>query len=602
MIHPIDKPTRHLFFTGKGGVGKTSLACATAIALADQGRRVLLVSTDPASNLDEVLGVRLAFEPTDVPNVPGLRALNIDPEAAAKAYRERMVGPYRGVLPEAAIASIEEQLSGACTTEIAAFDEFAGMLGDRESTAAYDHIVFDTAPTGHTLRLLQLPAAWSDFLEKGAGGTSCLGPLSGLNVQRALYAKTVAALTDSQLTTIVLVSRPELAALQEADRTRQELSSLGVKNQHFILNGRFIAADRNDSTAVALEQRCSIALQQLPTGLAQLARTELMLLPFPLVGIDSLRLMFKQQSSALPVAAQGTQRLMAPLSLPPFTALVSELEDAGNGVIMVMGKGGVGKTTIAAAIAVALADRGHNVHLSTTDPAGRVQSSLASNVPRLTVSRIDPLAQTLAYRQEVLASTGKQLDPDAYRLLEEELRSPCTEEIAVFRAFADIVAEGKDGFVVLDTAPTGHTLLLLDATEAYHRQVSHTMSDLPESVRQLLPRLRDSAFTRIIVATLPEATPVHEAAQLQRDLRRAEISPYAWVINQCLTPLKISDPVLRVRQAAERQYIDEVHQKHSLQTCFIPWMDIEPISPETLRQLVTEVRQSKTVDTHSSGR
>lgn len=602
MFHLIDKPTRHLFFTGKGGVGKTSIACATAVALADQGLRVLLVSTDPASNLDEVLGVRLSSKPTVIPAVANLMALNVDPEAAAKAYRERMVGPYRGVLPDAAITSIEEQLSGACTTEIAAFDEFAGLLGDRQATSAYDHIVFDTAPTGHTLRLLQLPAAWSNFLDTSAGGTSCLGPLSGLNVQRELYAKTLESLIDAQLTTIVLVSRPEIAALQEADRTRQELSFLGVKNQHFILNGKFTANDQNDPTARALEQRCNTALQQLPSGLAQLQRTELMLLPFPLIGIDALRLMFTHQPLAKPIAAQDTQRNPIPMHLPPFAALVSQLEEAGNGVIMVMGKGGVGKTTIAAAIAVALADRGNKVHLSTTDPAGRVYSSLASNVPRLTVSRIDPLAQTLAYRQEVLASAGQQLDQDGYRLIEEELRSPCTEEIAVFRAFAEIVDQGKDGFVVLDTAPTGHTLLLLDATEEYHRQVLHTMSNLPESVRQLLPRLRDSDFTRIIVATLPEATPVHEAAQLQRDLRRAEISPYAWVINQCLTPLDIGDPVLRTRQAAERQYIDEVHQIHSLQTCFIPWMDIEPISPETLRLLVAETRQPKAVDTHSTGR
>ena len=133
-----DSSTRHLFFTGKGGVGKTSNACATAVALADSGRRVLLVSTDPASNLDQVLGVTLGREPTPILEVPGLSAINIDPEAAARAYRERVVGPYRGVLPDDAVAGLEEQLSGACTVEVAAFDEFTELLTPDGAAAGFD--------------------------------------------------------------------------------------------------------------------------------------------------------------------------------------------------------------------------------------------------------------------------------------------------------------------------------------------------------------------------------------------------------------------------------------------------------------------------------
>ncbi len=580
----LDNPSRNLFFTGKGGVGKTSLACATAVSLADRGKRVLLVSTDPASNLDEVLNVHLSAVPTAIPDASNLFALNIDPEAAAHAYRERMVGPYRGLLPEAAVASIEEQLSGACTTEIAAFDEFAKLLGDPAATADFDHIVFDTAPTGHTLRLLQLPAAWSDFIESSAGGTSCLGPLSGLQTQRELYAQTVRALADPAITTLVLVSRPERAALQEADRTRQELSAVGVGNQHFILNGTFVAQDREDPIALALEERGRQAVNSMPAALAQLPQSRTQLLPFGLIGVPSLRALVNADPRETTPAAPARQT--AGITLPALSTLIRQLETSKRGVIMVMGKGGVGKTTVAAAIAVALADHGHTVHLTTTDPAGQVQSALANSVAGLTVSRIDPVAETEAYRLEVMRTAGGKLDDQGLRLLEEELRSPCTEEMAVFRAFAQKVAEGANEFVVLDTAPTGHTLLLLDATEAYHRQVSHTMSDVPDSVRQLLPRLRDAEYTKVLIVTLPEATPVHEAAQLQKDLKRAEITPHAWVINQCLTPHAVSDPVLKTRQAREGLFIDEVTQVHSTTAYMIPWMEAGATLADSLRKVV----------------
>src|SRR5512143_2180672 len=247
----LERAPRNLFFTGKGGVGKTSVACATAVALAERGRRVLLVSTDPASNLDEVLETTLGTSPRAVDGAPGLSALNIDPEAAAHAYRERVVGPYRGVLPDAAIRSIEEQLSGACTVEIAAFDEFSKLLGDERATRDFDHVVFDTAPTGHTLRLLELPAAWTGFLEANVGGTSCLGPLAGLKAQQALYAASRAALVDGKRTALVLVSRAERSALGEAERTRRELAALGITRQELVVNGIFRASDARDPVALA---------------------------------------------------------------------------------------------------------------------------------------------------------------------------------------------------------------------------------------------------------------------------------------------------------------------------------------------------------------
>lgn len=542
--------TRYLFFAGKGGVGKTSVACATAVLLADAGKRVLLVSTDPASNLDEVLDTKLGTHPSAIPGAPGLFALNLDPEAAAHAYRERVIGPYRQLLPAAAVRSMEEQLSGACTVEIAAFDEFARLLGDESATAEFDHVLFDTAPTGHTLRLLTLPSAWTGFVEQSAFGTSCLGPLAGLEKQRSLYEATVKALSDAARTTMVLVTRPETSAFSEAARTSAELEALGVRNQRLVVNAVFEARS-DDPLALALDRRGRDALSSMPQSLRALPRTTLPLRAAPLLGVEALR------GIDVPVTVGEAPGAIV-TEAPGLGQLIDALASSRRGVILTMGKGGVGKTTVAAAIAVELTRRGLRVHLSTTDPAAHVADAVGPAVTGLTVSRIDPAAETRAYTAEVMGSVGPQLDEKGRALLEEDLRSPCTEEVAVFRAFARTVAEGEDGVVVLDTAPTGHTILLLDAAESYHREVLRQGSRMPESVRQLLPRLRDPEFTRVLLVTLPEATPVHEAQALQEDLARAEITPFAWVVNQSLARVATRDPVLAARRATEGPYLEEV--------------------------------------------
>jgi arsenite-transporting ATPase len=578
---------RFLFFTGKGGVGKTTLSCATAMALADSGRRVLLISTDPASNLNEVLGAQLSSKPIRLQTALTLWALNIDPQTAAREYRERVVAPYRAILPPAAVAGIEEQLSGACTTEIAAFNEFSRYVGQPQATQDYDHVVFDTAPTGHTLRLLQLPAAWNQFLNANTSGTSCLGPLSGLREQHALYARTLQCLANSALTQVALVSRAERSALAEAERTRSELAALGLSNIHLILNGLFESSD-SDAVAVAMSVRQQQALSDMPEGLRPLAHTNVPLLPFSVTGVSAIRAVIDPVGS--PAAeARGTET-QSFTDWPALCALVREIEADGHGVILAMGKGGVGKTTIAAAIAVELASRGHRVHLTTTDPAAHIEHAIGVSVPNLQTSRIDPRVEVAAYSREVMASAGADLDEQGRNLLEEDLRSPCTEEIAVFRAFAAKVDKGRDGFVVLDTAPTGHTLLLLDATEAYHREVSRTQSDLPEAVRHLLPRLRDPVFSKVILVTLPEATPVHEAAQLQEDLKRAGIRPFAWVINQSLSPLVLDHPLLKTRRGNEQRFIEEVRQ-HTGRLAVVPWLAQEPTGVEGLRRLTNNPRE-----------
>jgi arsenite-transporting ATPase len=510
------KPNRFLFFTGKGGVGKTSLSCATAVALADQGNKVFLVCTDPASNLSEVLSLQIGASPANHPEVPGLQAINIDPEEAAGRYRERIIGPYRGKLPEVALAAMAEQLSGACTMEIAAFDEFAGWLGKKEALQEFDYVIFDTAPTGHTLRLLQLPSAWDGFIEANTTGTSCLGPLAGLTQQHEIYKNTIATLTNPKMTTVMLVCRPERTSLDEAARTSAELSALDMDNQKLIINGVFRSSS-NDRLAQAWHKRTRNVLTALPEVLSKAESIEAPLLPFLPLGVKKLRLLWQAMlGKAIDVPSNEYDDNML---LPPSPlALFKEIELQGRGVIMAMGKGGVGKTTMATELAKYLAHEGHAVLLATTDPATHLDFSLGRTLENLTVARIDPKGETKKYSDKVMAEAGKNLDEQGKNLLAEDLQSPCTEEIAVFQAFAQLVDQGKDQFIVLDTAPTGHTLLLLDAARAYHREVERTTQHIPEPVQKLLPRLRDSDYTKVLIITLPEMTPVHEARQLERDL------------------------------------------------------------------------------------
>lgn len=568
-----------LFFTGKGGVGKTSLACATAVRLADEGRRVLLVSTDPASNVGQVFGVTIGNSITQIPLVVNLSALEIDPQAAAQAYRDRIVGPVRGVLPEAVVRGIEEQLSGACTTEIAAFDEFTELLTDPAMIDPFDHIIFDTAPTGHTIRLLQLPGAWSGFLDDNPEGASCLGPLSGLEKQRQRYSDAVAVLADSRRTRLVLVARAQRSTLIEAARTSEELAHIGFSHQHLVVNGCMPESEASDPVASAILKREQGALAAMPEVLRKLPTDMRDLMPFNLVGVDALRALLDDATIKLPDAVQHRTE-----ELPRLSGLIDEIEKAGHGLIMLMGKGGVGKTTMAAAIAVELAARGHAVQLTTSDPAAHLADTLRGDTANLTLSRIDPVAETERYRQHVLETKGKNLDAQGRALLEEDLRSPCTEEIAVFQAFSRAIREANHAFVVMDTAPTGHTLLLLDATGAYHREVARNMKDSTRFTTPMM-QLQNQDHTRILIVTLAETTPVLEAANLQEDLRRAGIEPWAWIVNQSLAAAHPASRLLALRAEQEWKQLESVRQEFASRIAVVPVQTEEPVGIDALRTL-----------------
>ena len=558
--------TKYLFFTGKGGVGKTSIACATAIGLADQGKKILLISTDPASNLQDVFGRELDGHGKEIKDVPGLTVVNLDPEEAAAEYRESVIAPFRGKLPESVINNMEEQLSGSCTVEIAAFNEFSDFITSAEKAGVYDHIIFDTAPTGHTLRMLQLPSAWSTFISESTHGASCLGQLSGLEARKEIYKQAVSTLSDPKPTRLVLVSRPDVSPLKEAARSSHELRLLGVNNQILVINALLEKDDPTDKVTHEMYERQEKALKDMPETLKNIPSYYLPLRSYNMSDIAHIREMLVGDE------VSADEGYSAPKDFSIIEQLVEDLSRSGKRVIFTMGKGGVGKTTIATEIAKQLAAAGKKVHLTTTDPANHLDYSAMKDLG-VTMSKIDEAEVLENYKNEVRAKAKTTMTEDDMAYIEEDLRSPCTQEIAVFRAFADIVDKADDEIVVIDTAPTGHTLLLLDATQSYHREVERTHGDIPESVKKLLPRLRDKNETEVVIVTLPEATPVFEAERLQKDLRRAGINNKWWVVNLSLSLTDTNNPFLKARAKGEGKWIEKVRDLSGDNIAIIEWKE-----------------------------
>jgi len=569
--------TKYLFFTGKGGVGKTSAACAVALSLADEGKKIMLVSTDPASNLQDVFGTELNNKGVQIKEVPNLVVANFEPEAAAAEYRESVIGPYRGKLPEVVLKNMEEQLSGSCTVEIAAFNEFSSMITDEKVFNEYDHIIFDTAPTGHTLRMLQLPSAWSNFIDKSTHGASCLGQLAGLEDKKEIYKNAVNTLADKDKTILVLVSRPEISPLKEAERASNELQEIGVKNQILVVNG--VLQNHDDELSTAIYEKQQKALENMPAKLKNIEIFEIPLRPYNITGLENVRALLKENHIKV---SNDTLNMT---SVPKLKNVIEDLYNSNKKVIFTMGKGGVGKTTIAAAIALGLSKKGKKVHLTTTDPAGHLKFVLDESYG-ISLSNIDEKEELEKYRQEVLgkARENNMTDEDI-EYIEEDLRSPCTQEIAVFRAFAEIVEKSENEVVVIDTAPTGHTLLLLDSTESYNKEISRSEGDIPESVIKLLPTLRNEKETEVIIVTLAETTPVYEAMRLQKDLDRAKIHSKWWIINSSLYATNTTNEILKAKASNEIQWINKVCEISNGNFAVIEWKADE-VKGEKLIELI----------------
>jgi len=571
------KLTKYLFFTGKGGVGKTSTACAVALNLADEGKKIMLVSTDPASNLQDVFNTELNNKGIQIKEVPNLVVANFEPEAAAAEYRESVIAPYRGKLPQSVIDNMEEQLSGSCTVEIAAFNEFSSMITDEKVFNEYDHIIFDTAPTGHTLRMLQLPSAWSNFIGESTHGASCLGQLAGLEEKKEIYKNAVGILADKGKTTLVLVSRPENSPLKEAERASSELQAIGVKNQILIING--VLQNHDDELSSAIYEKQQKALGNMPYKFKDIETFEIPLRPYNITGLENVRALLKEDYIKI------SEDSLNVANIPKLKDVIEDLYNSNKKVIFTMGKGGVGKTTISSAIALGLAKKGKKVHLTTTDPAAHLKFVLDESYG-ISLSNIDEKEELEKYRQEVLGKARENnMSDEDIEYIEEDLRSPCTQEIAVFRAFAEIVERSENEVVVIDTAPTGHTLLLLDSTESYNREISRSEGDIPESVIKLLPTLRNEDETEVIIVTLAETTPVYEAMRLQKDLDRAEIHSKWWVINSSLYATNTTNDILRAKASNEIQWINKVDEISKRNFALVEWKADE-VKGDKLTELI----------------
>ena len=560
--------TKYIFFTGKGGVGKTSIACATATNLADSGKKVLLVSTDPASNLQDVFDMPLDNKGIAIKEVPNLTVLNLDPEQAAQEYKESVIGPYRGKLPESVITNMEEQLSGSCTVEVAAFNEFSDVITSPDKSKDFNYIIFDTAPTGHTLRMLQLPSAWDTFIDENTTGASCLGQLSGLEDRKEVYKQAVATLSDGTKTTLYLVSRPDETPLKEVERSSSELKDLNIKAQRLIINGVLETYEESDPISRQLYERQQKALKNRPIALDSLPTTYVLLRSYNMTGIDNIRNMLNTD-----VQSMGDVKTVNIADFKTLDNLIEDLYQSKKRVIFTMGKGGVGKTTIAATIARGLAAKGVKVHLSTTDPANHL-GYVKTQIEGITVSHIDEKAVLEAYQKNILDKARETMGDADLSYIEEDLRSPCTQEIAVFNAFAEIVAKADNEVIVIDTAPTGHTLLLLDATQSYHHEVERTQGNITPAVANLLPRLRNEKETEVVIVTLPETTPVFEAQRLQEDLRRAGLKNKWWVVNSSMLLTDTQNPFLKAKAQSEIQWIERVKELSNGNFAVIPWKKI----------------------------
>lgn len=594
--------SRYIFFSGKGGVGKTTMAVATAVYHAMKGEKILIISTDPASNLGDIFEKRIGHAIT--PIMPNLSAMDIDPDAATEEYREKVIGPMRGIMPDDIMKVLEEQFRSACTVEIAAFDRFTDFLVNDE----FDLIVFDTAPTGHTIRLLELPVDWSKHIEESAKGSgqTCIGPVSSIQGAKEKYDRAIAAMRDASRTEFKLVLKPEKTSLAETLRAHDELSTLGIRNFSIIVNGIY----PNDEIARSRYANLS-TMQVRYLGAIEKA------LPYPTINVllqsgeikgpqaikDFAGIVFDGKNG---VVGSRIKESMRYDNFADGTALADILQKKYNlKMVIITGKGGVGKTITACAVAAYLAGDWHETLLVTTDPAAHIGYVLDEPVgatiartkalPHLSAVRIDQKTAVGTYKEKIIADAVRSgYSDDMLIVLKEELESPCTEEMAVFEEFSHLTENSDFDYIVFDTAPTGHTLRLLELPYDYARQVEMMVnikkdndfaSDAKKKLETLVKKLKGSDHCTFLLVIYPEYTPIQEAKRTMDDLALAGIHVQGIIANNVLEIDDSTPDFFRRRYGMQQHYLGIAEKTFRLPIFRIPMFDDEIIGLPTLKEV-----------------
>lgn len=601
------------FFSGKGGVGKTTMACATALQFAKDGHKTLIITTDPASNLSDVFETQIGHSIRQLPGSDNLWGMEIDPDEATKEYRERILAPMRAAMPESVLSVMEEQFNSPCTTEIASFDRFVDFMTEEEfgEGLQFDHIIFDTAPTGHTIRLLELPVDWSKHIEESAKGSgqTCIGPVASIQENKKKYDKAISLMADPERTRFTFVLLAEGTSLYETKRAHAELSEIGVANSDFIVNG-LLPLEVCDHEFF----RSRYEMQQ--KYLRQIEEQ---------FGADSVRQMYQRDSEIRGV--DGLQHISVDLygngdaqwtlhddrlaKTEPFTQeatdkierLLTKRSD-GTKSIYFTGKGGVGKTVVSCATAVHLAEKGYKTLLITTDPASHIGEVLGhsvedkalpvEDVPGLDAVIIDQEKATEEYKQRMLDEARQKYSEDMLTAMKEELESPCTEEMAAFDKFMEYVEADTYDLVVFDTAPTGHTLRLLELPFDYSDQVGMMFSgagngDQKESeagnrLKRIIERMKDPEQSVFSFVLYPENTPIEEAWRAYNDLKEADIPIQFLVVNQVIDQSYCTNDFFNRRRAMQQYYLHRIRDKFRTPLALLPLLESEITGIDQVRK------------------
>lgn len=604
--------TKFYFFSGKGGVGKTTMAAASATYLAGLGKKTLIITTDPASNLADVFEQPIGYQITPIQNLPNLFALELDPDKATDEYKEKALAPLKGLIPDESFAVLEEQLNSPCTAEMAAFERFTDFLQEPD----YEIVIFDTAPTGHTLRLLELPVEWSGVIEKaakdGSSGQTCIGPAAALAESKEKFDRAINAMRDSKQTTFIFVLRPEATPIYEAKRSITELTKLGIQSQELIVNGIYPQSACDNPFMLrrfAKQQEFLVQIKRsfsVPVTLIELEANEIK-------GKESLfKIGKKLYEKPVKLADYSPQIIKArhqfPIQdYPRVNSTINQLLVPQNGLrrtIFFAGKGGVGKTSVAAATSLWIADKGYKTLLLTTDPAshlGQIFEQTITDEPtkikgerNLWMAHIDASKAAQEYKEKVLAEVRQKYNKERVIAIEEELNSPCTEEMATFEKFIEFATRKDFEVLVFDTAPTGHTLRLLKLPVEWSKQLEikiFTTTDDTEAdritkarFREVIDMMRDTNQTTFSFVMYPESTPIEEASQAMADLATINIQTSLIVANLVLPGSILTNNYLKQRGIMQDKYLKEMYKRFSAPILQLPLLADDLIGKEKLKQ------------------